>query len=442
MATATFEVRVYLRAASEELVVLGEVTCEYYQESQYGIQYPVLQKFVSYPDSRAYKIEFLKYDEENQQKYKRTIELTPSRTYNYAFYVERQEDIEASYLNVVDNSTIAEKKGYYEDDVLIVSESAVPFYFPVEHSYKMGGVIKNLAISTEQISEAQVGQYPLLILTEKGIYALQQGSGVVLYSNLIPINRDSCQDGVVQTKNGIIYIANNTLYYLVGRQGENMSFTLENAPFTNVRTEKYVTAVQNPNLYDVSELISQVDFRTYLNNAKLIYDTYKEEIIVSNTSYKYSYVYSLRNKLWHKISGTYISFSNRYALRYVTDSLSDLVDLNTEATTGIAVVHAQSSVLKLDAEGYKKIERAILRANIIPEQGKRFGLYLFASDDLLSWKLIAATQKVTSTSHIRLERVQRAYKYFIVAAGGNVSVNTNLAYMDFVVSDMIANKER
>lgn len=442
MATATFQVRVYLRTASEELVVTGSLNCEYYQEEQGGIEYPVLNPFFSYPDSRAYKVEFLKYDETRQNTYKRTVELTPSATYNYAFYVEKPGDKELAYQNVIDNTNIVEKRIYYEDDVVIVSESSVPFYFPVEHSYKIGGVIKNLAISIEQISEAQVGQYPLLILTEKGIYALQQGSGVVLYSNLIPINRDSCQDGIVQTKNGIIYIANNTLYYLVGRQGENMSFALENAPFTSVRTEKYVTAVQNPDLYDVSELISQVDFRTYLNNAKLIYDTYKEEIIVSNTSYKYSYVYSLRNKLWHKISGTYISFSNRYALRYVTDSLSDLVDLNTEATTGTAVIHAQSSVLKLDAEGYKKIERAILRANITPEQNKRFGLYLFASDDLLSWKLIAVTQKVTSTSHIRLERVQKAYKYFIVAAGGNVSVNTNIAYMDFVVSDMIANKER
>lgn len=442
MATATFQVRVYLRTASEELVVTGSLNCEYYQEEQGGIEYPVLNPFFSYPDSRAYKVEFLKYDETRQNTYKRTVELTPSATYNYAFYVEKQGDKELAYQNVIDNTNIVEKRIYYEDDVIIVSESAVPFYFPVEHSYKIGGVIKNLAISIEQISEAQVGQYPLLILTEKGIYALEQGTGIVLYSNLIPINRDSCQDGIVQTKNGIIYIANSTLYYLVGRQGENMSFALENAPFTDVRTEKYVTAVQNPDLYDVSELISQVDFRTYLNNAKLIYDTYKEEIIVSNTSYKYSYVFSLRNKLWHKISGTYISFSNRYALRYVTDSLSDLVDLNTEATTGTAVIHAQSSVLKLDAEGYKKVERAILRANIIPEQGKRFGLYLFASDDLLSWKLIAATQKVTSTSHIRLERVQKAYKYFIVAAGGNVSVNTNIAYMDFVVSDMIANKER
>ena len=291
-----------------------------------------LSEIVAFPDSRAMEM-YISFEladtiiPTNTLVYQSKVVLTPSKTYNYAYIYKTFSLTEplllCSVVGIGEGEVIPSSNVIEDKDVILVSSQGMPFHFPVEHSYRIGGEIQDLALLVEQISEAQQGQFPLAILTDRGIFALQQGNGVVLYSNLVPISNDVCKRGAVQTKSGVVYIANGAINLLVGREGINLSFPLEKEPQTDIRSNNsFILATKNIALYDISAYLSQVDFRDYLSDAVLLSDSNKEEVIVSNKTYSYSYLYSLRSKLWSKITGSFTQGSGRLALRTTQSGIS------------------------------------------------------------------------------------------------------------------------
>ncbi|OJV19439.1 MAG: hypothetical protein BGO30_06055 [Bacteroidetes bacterium 41-46] len=276
-----------------------------------------LADLVAFPDSRAESL-YIYFTVEGVV-YAGTLLLEPSKAYNYAFAVIITSTTEYSLLCSEVVSADIQDNQYREeiDNVILVSSIGAPYHFPVEHSYPMPGRIKALSVMASQLSEAQQGQYPLFVFTDSGIYALQQGSGVVLYSNVIPVSNDISTGSVIQTKTGIAYIANNTVNLLYGRIGVSIANVLDGPPDTSIRfCNSFNLATKNIALYNISDYLSKVDFRQYVNGAKLFYDGVSEEIIVSNPGYLYSYVFNLREKLWHKITDTYKGVSGgKLALR-------------------------------------------------------------------------------------------------------------------------------
>lgn len=276
-----------------------------------------LADLVAFPDSRAESL-YIYFTVEGVV-YAGTLLLEPSKAYNYAFAVIITSSTEYSLLCSEVASASVEANQYDEeiDNSVLVSSIGAPYHFPVEHSYPMPGNIRALSVMASQLSEAQQGQYPLFVFTDSGIYALQQGSGVVLYSNVIPVSNDISTGSVIQTKTGIAYIANNTVNLLYGRIGVSIANVLDGPPDTSIRfCNSYNLATKNIALYNISDYLSKVDFRQYVDGAKLFYDGVSEEIIVSNPGYLYSYVFNLREKLWHKITDTYKGVSGgKLALR-------------------------------------------------------------------------------------------------------------------------------
>lgn len=276
-----------------------------------------LADLVSFPDSRA---EYLYiYFGFQGKKYAGKLSLFPSSTYNYAYSVNITNETTPTMIckEVVSYDLVDEDVDESVQNAIIVSSPGAPYHFPVEHSYPMPGRINALSVMASQLSEAQQGQYPLFVFTDSGIYALQQGSGVVLYSNVIPVSNDISTGSVIQTKTGIAYIANNTVNLLHGRIGASIANVLDGPPDTSIRfCNSFNLATKNIALYNISDYLSKVDFRQYVSGAKLFYDGASEEIIVSNPGYLYSYVFNLREKLWHKITDTYKGVSGgKLALR-------------------------------------------------------------------------------------------------------------------------------
>ena len=79
-------------------------------------------------------------------------------------------------------------------------------------------------------------------------------------------------------------------------------------------------------------LISTVNFNTYISGCKVGYDYVNKEIIVSNSTYTYSYVYCLQYKTWHKIDGVYDYFYYELPDLYGFNASNDLFKLDTEAS--------------------------------------------------------------------------------------------------------------
>lgn len=275
-----------------------------------------LADLVSFPDSRA---EYLYiYFGFQGKKYAGKLSLSPSSTYNYAYSVNITNETTPTMIckEVVSYDLVDEDVDESVQNAIIVSSPGAPYHFPVEHSYRISGKVRNLCVMAEDISAAQVGQYPLFVFTDAGIFALQQGTGTVLYSNLLPISSDIA-DSVCQTKYGIAYSSGGNVYFLSGRSGSLLSHSLDAVPDLSIRSAQgYNVAHGSIELYSVSSFLSHSNFKLYAKRANLVYDAIEEELIVSNPIFSYSYVFNLRNKAWHKVSDTYLK--NDSSSRYVT----------------------------------------------------------------------------------------------------------------------------
>ena len=286
----------------------------------YKIRIP---RFLAFPDSRAYKVEL--YDEDSFVK---TLDLTPSATYNYSYALLALKKSGTTARPIVQDDSIIEytdapaseipsfnSTPAIEDNMnLIVSEVMNPYYFPPEHSYLMPGEIINLAVNTEQISTSQVGQFPLYVFTTEGIYALQVGDGKVLYSNVIPISAEVAVEGseVLQTKYGMIFVTDGGLKLISGQEIVDFSDPVNGAVDMNVRnSQKYIYYNNTPGFYNILPYLSAVPFSEYSRKTVMGYDIVQNEVIISNPRYNYSYVFNLKTNTWHKITDVFSDF-NRY----------------------------------------------------------------------------------------------------------------------------------
>lgn len=323
-----------------------------------------LPRFMAFPDSRAYKVDL--YDENSLAI---SIELEPSDTYNYSFklfgttmvsnnrpttkigpFVTEIEDNIIEYTDAPAailpdfNSSPA-----MDDNMnLVVSEAMNPYYFPVEHSYLMPGEIINLSVNTEQISTSQVGQYPLYVFTTEGIYALQVGDGKVLYSHVIPISAEVAVKGsdVLQTKYGIVFVTKKGLKLIAGSSVTDFSEPVNGHVETQLReSEKFVLINSHQKTFNARPYLSTVSFAEYIRAAEMGYDITEDEIIISNPSYKYSYVFSLKTKTWHKITETFQSINRNLGLQAYTQ-------VTTAAT---ATLRVKSTVAPDGIERYSKV---------------------------------------------------------------------------------------
>ena len=405
----------------------------------------MLPNMVIFPDSRAYKMAIL-IEDASVVGFASTalvVQMSSSPAYNYSYFFS-----DNAKSNVPDSDILsAELSDIYEEtNVINVSAAGNPMVFPVEHSYLFDGTIKNLAYATEPISQTQIGQYPLYVFTDKGIFAMEQGSGTVLYANRIAINTDKCDGDVAQTRNGVIYIANGGIYVLSGRNTLNISLPISGPLDIDIRKSgAYAQCCLNDKLYNIAENLSQTELQDYIQDAKLVYIPYRDTLVVSNSNYKYSYVFSFIYKTWYKITETIGSVGHNVILQSTPLSGDEthniLVDYAKDKESS-KVVHLQSRPMSF-AQAYTIIRRLILHCKASITLPDNLSLYLFASNNLSDWHCVSASQKSDVTlDHIRLQRVARAYKYYIIIIGGQINTDTELSYIMMEIEERFESKIR
>jgi hypothetical protein len=160
-----------------------------------------------------------------------------------------------------------------------------------------------------------------------------------------------------------------------------------------------------------------VPFKTFLLNAKMLYDYTNQRIIVYNPNRQYAYVYSLKSKQWGLMQSDIKDSINSYpdALALVTVSDGSPSERNTvfnfsQTVTGDAPVNGLliTRPLKLDAPDLlKTIDTVIQRGYFRKGHVKTI---LYGSRDLFNWKLI-----YSSTDHYLRGFRGTPYKYFRIA---------------------------
>ncbi len=192
-------------------------------------------------------------------------------------------------------------------NILKVSENANPYIFEAAETYTVGnGRILNLATNATTISEGQFGDFPMYVFTDNGIYAMRVDStGNTLYKNVeSPASYDVPINGIVEpTTGGILFISDKGLMLISGRNTKLLTHQLYD----------YASEVVVQNVLNAKPYVKLERFQKYLETADFMaYDGRENEVIISNRSYPYNYVYQLGN-----------------GQMYTSDDLTDIYVRNT-----------------------------------------------------------------------------------------------------------------
>ena len=446
----------YADEEGEHLLCLGTVPSFPYAATVENAAYLVIAPSINIKEIIVY------YKVTGGGYYTQNYRMFPSSTYNYSICTEgaystthvlsgTNTEYDAAITAAGNNNYGAITK--YETDTINVTEQYNPFVFRVEHSYKAPGNIIDVQPQMAGITDASYGRDPLNVFTERGLYALTQGSANVLYGAFLPVSNLVGQRGGIPVEMGTFFLADGSLWLVSGRRVTLISDALSEGPHKYIRacpgfkklsgtdTSFSPTPVVASPVYDVSPYLSKVDFNTFTRGGKLGYNRFRMELFISNPSYDYTYVLSLKYRQWFKLSrrlwqdepgGVII---NRPGTASGTITVLDMAN----ETAGTILAHMQSRPFSMGYQ-YAHIHRivAMMRAKLSGTAGQAVAVGLYGSDNLQDWKLLAYAKRAGSTSsstvnnqtvttdvplflsQVRTPSSARSWRYYTVCIGGNI----------------------
>ena len=309
-------------------------------------------------------------------------------------------------------------------DTLYVSEVDNPFYFP--NTYKFDGDIVAMASSTEEVSSGQFGQYPMYVFTTEGIWALGVDTGGQgAYVTQTPVSREVCTGEVCPIAGGVVFATAKGIMLISGAKVVNLSAALDS---TNDGQSEIITKIAALAGIDVS----LVKFRTYIQGCVIAYNYLYNEIIVSNTKYKYSYVYSLDNAMWSIVDRVYESRVNSYPdlMMYDKDKIYSFIERTTSAP-----ILCMTRPIKVSTTNHKRVKEAALRGTW---EGKMY-FYVLGSNDGEKWALLGGCERKETAKHRDLvASVPRSKSYrYIAFACASPDFKGRLSMVELLVTDGI-----
>jgi len=396
-----------------------------------GLYYCVLDKLLKKNDNMNYAyLENDNFDPENTDKlYNDHGEMwgfdLPEYQYksvenNYNSYF-----IEFTYTDIDPSTPETDDNEILDTNRMQISEVNNPFFFPSENSYQIGtGKIIAAATNTEPLSTGQYGEYPLIVFTTKGIWTLFQGQGDVLFSAVKPLNGEVAKDKdqIISTGTGITYSTDRGLYLIEGRKITDLTKLLKGVPNIDIQAvSNYILRLDHLSLVQIVQSLSTVDAKVYISGSKMSFDKKNNELLVSNNSYEYSYVFNFESGFWHKISESYRILINKYPETLVQRENSNndgIFSISQEAQedyrTPVQVV-VSTRPCKLDSEAnFTLLHRAIQHCHITTKDSVYAGFYVFGSNDMRTWQLLTGNDRKTGeVTDILTTRTHCKVKYYI-----------------------------
>ena len=411
--------------------------------------------------------EVIAYTTSGSTRWVKRYKMTPSSTYNYSICTEgayyNEPSVSESSTEIQKYEAATSSYAQTEEKAAInVSEQYNPFVFRVQHSYLAPGNVLDVQPQMAAVIDQSYGTDPLNVFTTRGVYALTQGSADVLYGAFIPITNIVAEDGGLGTEQGTFFLGAGNLWLIAGRRLTLISDALSRGPNKYIRNcpgyEKLsgVDEVYDPGstvtspVYDISPYLSQVAFSVFCDGGKLSYNRFRDEIYVSNPSYGYTYVISLKYRQWFKLSYRIYQDEKGSAIGNIPVNATTMrvVDFSAE-NAGHVQVHMQSRPFSMGYQ-YAHVHRivAMMRASLSGFGSGTAGspvpdvavTALYGSDDLQNWNLLAYAQrkgKITydgSTytdvplriSQIRTPSAARSWRYYTICIGGYVPTDSEV----------------
>ena len=373
--------------------------------------------------------------------------MSESSSYNYSYnivgpYSEQNPDAYVTeYENLISSAatTFALKD---EQDAINVTEQYNPFVFRVEHSYLAPGKVLDLQPQMVAVADVTYGDYPLNVFTNRGLYALLQGNGTVLYGAFRPVSNLVTTANSVPTESGTFFIAAGGLWLIAGSRAVLISDALSLGPHKFIRsnTEGY-GAICN-GVYHVEDYESKVSFEDYVSlgsGAKLAYNRYRDELFISNPDYDYCYVLSLKYRQWFKmtykleqdaVGDDIVKIPVSSGVWRVLD-LSDEIEETSPNVPASVLVHLQSRPFSMGYQ-YIHVHRVVAMIRATLANADKLVVALYGSDDLQNWKLLSYADRAdVQFSQIRTPSAARSWRYYTITIGGTTPVDTDFGTVMF-----------
>lgn len=237
-----------------------------------------------YPDARAKKVE-LYY---GHQRY--TVNLKEHPGLNGAYFLSLpDEEITTSEAADVPSWTMPSNESI--PNQIITSEVNNPFVFKAEGYNAIGtGRIIGIATQTTALSQGQFGQFPLLVFSSDGIWAMSVNS-TGLYQSVHPMSREVCtnNESITETDGAVFFVSEKGLMVVQGSQVQCVSKQLNGRIFNK---EILPVDLQSQILYN--------DFEAFLAACKIAYD-YRDSLLwIINTSKSFAYIYNIKSGTFSK----------------------------------------------------------------------------------------------------------------------------------------------
>ena len=270
-----------------------------------------------YPDSRATQMIIYATRMEDSIPYVFSFPLTPCNEINGSMHMgdfnrRIEEFILGTYSYTADDVVDLSNKLY-------TSEADNPFHFPLNAINTVGiGTIQGIASTTRALSQGQFGQYPLMVFSTDGIWALDVSS-IGTYSSIRPISREVCSNpaSITQLDQSVAFVTNRSLSRIVESQIVSMTDVLD-GPYFNISANLGKLAnyfkEEETDVEDTKDMKSQmrqlINFSEppidFFQHCKVIYDYKNSRILCLDVSKKsmkatadtVAFSYSVRDQTW------------------------------------------------------------------------------------------------------------------------------------------------
>ncbi len=351
----------------------------------------------------------------------------------------------------------------YRPNVLKVSELNNPFVFPSKTTYQPSTrKVIGMCSNTTALSQGQFGEHPLYVFCEDGIYAMTVGTDVVYATskpmNRLVLNNSNSLRGLDQA---VVFSTEQGIMLMSGTEVDNISGVINGYLPSSVDSSPIIPKIMK--VAGLDTCISTSEFKDYCVNSEIGFNYREREIIISNPSYPYSYVYSMNTKTWSKMSIKIATYINAYPdiLAMVSDSVTSIynIDNNHRSVSKIAVV---TRPIKMGTTTLKRILQSAMRAVIkrslsdlyLRGEPVKFrgddltifsdvGFYVLGSNDAEHYILIAGKEKMVDIRDLITKmNKSKPYKYFMFCLVGGVRTDVAINFVECIVDESFTNRLR
>lgn len=429
--------------------------------------------FLMYPDYRAYKISILvRYNSISKSV---VYDLKQHDSLNLAYHFFNTETGSASGEHEVADAVpdsienwsntmayIHSNDSEEIKNVLKVSNLNNVFSFPPDQTYQFNTEIVGMQSNVVAMSQGQFGVFPLYVFTKDGIYAMQVAtSGNIVYSSVsAPVTRDVCNnpDSICGLDQMVAFSTDRGLMVINGSSTMLLSEKMEGFLPSCTISSPIIPKILN--VASMADCISSVVFPDYMEKCKVGYNYEENEIVVSNSDYDYSYVYSMKTGEWYKISQKIDSFVNAYPYTWALLGKQILNLNNTHRSIGkIAIV---TRPIKMGTLTHKRILQTALRGIVKRSLSDLYlrgepvmfrgdnvtifsdvGMYILASNDAEHFELVSKKEKMEDIRDLVTKmNKSKPYKYFMICLVGGVRTDVSINYIEMVIDESFTNRLR